>query len=253
MASLGAMVSRPVLVVQHEEQCPPGRVGAWLTEQGLTLDVRHPYAGHRLPGDLVGHSGLVVLGGHMSALDDATYPWLSVTKARIREAATRGIPTLGVCLGHQLAAVALGGEVQPNPAGKRRGVLDMGWVPAAAEDPLLGGCGDTAVQWHRDIVTRIPPGTVELGRAGTGELLAARFAPSVWGVQSHPEADAEIVRVWARFDLTAAGSAAEHAAVDDALAQVTAADAALGDSWRSLGVAFASAVATAEARRPALV
>ena len=65
----------------------------------------------------------------------------------------------------------------------RRGVLDLGWLPAAAADPLVADCGPRAVLWHHDIVTRVPDGTQELARSATGDLTAARFAPSVWGVQ----------------------------------------------------------------------
>ena len=138
-------VTAPVLVVQHEPECPPGLVGAWLAEAGLTLDVAQPYAGAALPSDLTGHAGLVVLGGHMGANDDDAYPWLSGTKALVRAGAAGAVPVLGICLGHQLAAVALGGEVRLNPDGIRRGVLDMGWVAAAALDPVAAGCGARAV------------------------------------------------------------------------------------------------------------
>ena len=235
---------RPVLVVQHEDACPPGLVGAWLVEEGIPLDVCRPYAGTPLPASLARRTGLVVLGGHMGAGDDGEYAWLAPTKALIREAAEEGTPVLGICLGHQLAAVALGGEVVRNPAGKRRGALEMGWLPAAREDPLLAGCGRRGVQWHRDVVTRLPSGTQVLGRAHTGELLAARFAPTVWGVQSHPEADTGIVDAWAAWDSTEA-SRAEVPAIEEALDAVHAASTELRAGWRPLVTAFAAQVRAA--------
>ena len=131
-----------VLVVQHQELCPPGWVGEWLTAEGLRLDVRHPYAGDPLPDDLGQHDGLVVLGGQMGANDDDAYPWLTPTKDLIRSGAAHEVPVLGICLGHQLAAAALGGEVVVNPAGARRGVLEMSWSGAGA-DPVVGSCGGT--------------------------------------------------------------------------------------------------------------
>jgi GMP synthase (glutamine-hydrolysing) len=231
-----------VLVIQHQELCPPGWVGEWLTSEGLRLDVRHPYAGDRLPGDIRAHDGLVVLGGQMGANDDDTHSWLTPTKALIRSSAEDGVPVLGICLGHQLAAVALGGEVVVNPSGARRGVLETSWTDGSAEDPVLGSCGDTAVFWHHDVVTRLPEGTRVLARAQTGELLAARYAPTVWGVQCHPEARTDIVTGWAAKDRALAASTQEAAEVDSALAAVAAARDDLSDSWRPLAAGFAEQV-----------
>ena len=234
-----------VLVIQHQELCPPGWVGEWLTEEGLRLDVRHPYAGDQLPDDLRGHDGLVILGGQMGANDDDAYPWLTPTKALVRVGAEQGVPVLGICLGHQLAAAALGGEVVVNPTGARRGVLETSWADEAADDPVLGSCGPSAVFWHHDVVTRMPEGTRVLARAHTGELLAARYAPTVWGVQCHPEAREDIVTAWAAKDRALATSSADEAAVDGALTAVTDARDDLVRSWRPLAAGFAAQVRAA--------
>jgi GMP synthase (glutamine-hydrolysing) len=231
-----------VLVVQHQQLVPPGWVGEWLTEEGLLLDVRHPYAEEPLPDDLREHDGLLVLGGQMGANDDDAYPWLSATKDLIRCGAECGVPVLGICLGHQLAAVALGGEVVVNATGKRRGVLDTSWADEVADDEVLGACGPRAVFWHRDVVTRLPEGTRVLARAQTGELVAARYAPTVWGVQCHPEAPADIVTGWAAKDRALATSDAEQEEVDRALAAVTGAQAELEAAWRPLAAGFAQQV-----------
>jgi GMP synthase (glutamine-hydrolysing) len=236
-----------VLVVQHQELCPPGWVGEWLTEEDLLLDVRHPYAGDPLPVDLRESDGLVVLGGRMGANDDEAYPWLSPTKDLIRCAAEVGVPVLGICLGHQLAAVALGGEVVVNGTGKRRGVLDTSWAEGAIDDDVLGACGPRAVFWHRDVVTRLPEGTRVLARAQTGELVAARYAPTVWGVQCHPEARPDIVTGWAAKDRALAASDAEEADVDRALAAVIGARTELEAAWRPLAAGFAGQVRTCSA------
>src|SRR5829696_4479882 len=188
-----------VLVVQHEDGCPPARLGVWLVDVGFELDVRRPYAGQALPDDLTGHDALVVLGGEMGANDDAVHPWLSPTKDLLREAARDAVPTLGVCLGHQLAAVALGGTVGRSRRGRQIGVLEVGWTGEAASDPLLANLATfrRAIQWNEDLVLEPSPGAVLLAATELGEIQAMRFAPTVWGVQWHPEATLEMIQSWA--------------------------------------------------------
>lgn len=231
------MVDR-VLVIQHEDDCPPAWVGDWLVEAGCTLDVRRPYAGEDQPVDLEDHDALLVLGGAMGANDELAHPWLAPTKELVREATRRGRPTLGICLGHQLVAVALGGEAGPNPRGQQLGLLPLGWTAAAGQDPLTRGLVGTGagVHWNDDIVLRPPEGTVALARSGGGELQVARFAPTVWGVQLHPEVDERILATWAEDDR----DRYDEGVLDEVLRQVAAARDDLASGWRPLAEAFAS-------------
>ena len=232
------MVTAPILVVQHATDCPPAWFGTWLTDAGARLDVRHPYAGQPLPLDLTAHSGLLVLGGPMGANDDDEFPWLAPTKALVRAGASHGIPVLGICLGHQLAAVALGGVVAVNPGGQQAGLLDVGWAGDPTADPLMTGCGSHAVQWNHDVVTGLPPGSTVLARAGSGELQAARLAPWVWGVQWHPEAGVDVIRPWAEEDRAA--MEARGLDVDGRLREVEDATDRLRADWRPLATNFAA-------------
>jgi GMP synthase (glutamine-hydrolysing) len=228
-----------VLVVEHDAECPPALVGTWLAEAGCDLEVCRPYAGDDLPG-LASYDGLLVLGGPMGADDDARYPWLGEVKGMVREARDARVPTLGICLGHQLAAVALGGTVDRNPRGQQVGLLDVGWTVGAREDRLLGPLATPrrGVQWNDDVVTTLPDGAVVLAETGAGELQAARYAPLVWGVQLHPEVDVPVLRPWAESDR---GSHETRGIDTDAvLREVDAARAELDQAWRPLATGFAA-------------
>jgi GMP synthase (glutamine-hydrolysing) len=233
-------VTHRVLVVQHEDDDPIHRMGEWMA---VDLDVRRPYVADDLPTSLQGYAALVVMGGAMGANDDATSPWLPATKELIREAAADGVPTLGICLGHQLATVALGGEVLPNPAGRQFGLYDVNWEPAAHLDRLFSTVATPrrGAHWNDDIVTRLPEGAVLMARSSSGEVQAARHAPTVWGVQWHPEVDEPLFRGWL-----------VDGEVDPALAAATLSDLASSDgeleqAWRPLASRF---VELAAAREP---
>ena len=246
-------MNAPILVVQHETDCPTGWVGDWLVEAGAELDVRHPYRGDDLPSDLHGYSGLIVLGGSMGANDDAENPWLTATKALIREGAVRRVPVLGICLGHQLCAVALGGEVVRNPRGQQIGVIPVGWTDEAAADELFGAmvAPVRAVQWNNDIVSRLPEGAVLLAETPAGEVQAARFAPTVWGVQWHPEAGHDIIRTWVDEDRDEAAERGIN--VDFHVAAVAEAEQEMRATWRPLAERFLALTRSAQPRPAAPV
>jgi GMP synthase (glutamine-hydrolysing) len=225
-----------VLVVQHQDDCPPALIGRWLLEAGCVVDIRRPYAGGLpLPLDLADHEGLVVLGGSMGADDDGSHPWLVSAKELVRVAAREGKPALGICLGHQLAAVALGGTVQVISAGRQFGVLPVAWTREAAGDALLGTRPGRAIHWNNDVVTELPRRSVVLARAPDGTVQAARFADSVWGIQAHPEVDEGIVARWAADERDEIGPEL----VDQRLEEMVAAGPDLEAAWRPVATAFA--------------
>ena len=239
------MAGPRILVVEHEESCPPHLVGTWLVEAGCTLEVCRPYAGDALPA-LTSYDGVLVLGGEMGANDD-TVAWLPPLKAALRGAVEAGTPLLGICLGHQLIAVALGGEVSPNPHGQTVGLTDVVWAEAATDDDWVGARTgeEVAIHWNNDVVTRLPEGAVVLARSPGGEVQVARFGPRAWGIQAHPEVDADIVRHWAVTERD------EHVSLgrdpDAVLAAIEDAGAALVAHWQPLTARFAAL--TREGRR----
>jgi GMP synthase (glutamine-hydrolysing) len=227
-----------ILVVQPEVDDPPHLFGEWLIEAGATLEVRHPYAGDEVP-TLDGYAGLLVMGGAMSANDDESLDWIGPVKELIRDAVTDGVPTLGICLGHQLMGAALGGRVTPNPRGQQVGLLQVHWTDAARDDRLFGGLATPrrGVQWNYDLLVEPPPTAVVLAQTPAGELQVARYGPSAWGVQLHPEVDETIVGTWVtdseRGELADRGLDA-----DRLLGEIKDAREELDHAWAPLAAGF---------------
>lgn len=222
------------LVIQHGTDSPPGNLIDRAARAGVGLEVRRPFAGEDLPDGLDAFGGLIVLGGERGAHDDAAWPWLPHTRRLIGEAVEIGLPMLGICLGHQLAAVALGGDIVRMEA-TIRGVRPFGLTPQGREDPLFArlAAGAVTVQWNGDTVDPLPTGAVVLARDEAGHVQAARVAPRAWGVQSHPELTAATVDGWAHAtDAPYAEVAAQAAA--DVRRQLPAIDAA----WEDVLAAF---------------
>ena len=145
--------------------------------------------------DLAGLTGLVVLGGAVDVDQADALPWMRTELALLDRALDLGIPVLGLCLGSQMLAHALGGEV------RRLTVAEIGWhpitaTPAAGRDPLLTRLGDpelTVFQWHHCAFDP-PPGATVLAANAVG-CQAFRLG-SAWGLQFHPEVTAEILEHW---------------------------------------------------------
>ncbi|HEY5846536.1 MAG TPA: type 1 glutamine amidotransferase [Microlunatus sp.] len=234
-------IAATVLVVQNSTDDPPGRVGTWLREAGCVLEVVRGFAGEPVPTNLDGIDGVVVLGGDMGAYDDATHPWLSATKELLREAVRIELPTLGICLGHQLLAVATGGAVERVVGDQQGGSCTIVSTAEAAADPLFVvlRSGSPSVQWNHDVVSELPPAAVVLARTEAG-IQALRVGPRAWGLQSHPEVDVETVRLWAQEEIERRTVAAEVA--NRWLADIEAADQAMVQAWRPVAERFAELV-----------
>lgn len=184
------------LVVQHEPAAPGGWLAERWTELGITLDTVRADLGEPVPVTL-SHDALVVLGGAMNAYEDEGFAWLAPTKALLRASVADGIPTLGVCLGHQLMGVALGDEVVLNPSGRTSGLVPLSLNAAGESDPLLEGLsGSDVVHYNGDVVSRLPDGATVLATAPDGSVQAARYGSRAWGVQFHPETTPEIFASW---------------------------------------------------------
>ena len=186
---------RMVLILRHVAHEPAGTLEAALADAGLGFHYVDLYeeTPARLPFEKV--SGLVVLGGPMNADESSQYPFLASDVRWIRQAIGMEIPLLGICLGSQLLAKALGTRVYPN------NVKEIGWYPveltaAATDDSLFAGSGTwTVFQWHGDTFD-LPSGACRLARSPLCENQAFRYAHNTWGLQFHIEMTAELIENW---------------------------------------------------------
>lgn len=184
-----------VLVTQHHPDEGPGLLGGFLAARGAELVTVHAHAGQAVPRDPAGFDMLVSMGGPMNVYEESAHPWLADENVLLGAAVRAGMPVLGVCLGAQLIAKALGAAVSKAP------VEEVGWrtvrlTAEGADDPLFAGLGPelTVLQWHGDTFA-IPEG----GRLlATGDQVPHQaFAwGRAYGLQFHVEATPEIVAAW---------------------------------------------------------
>lgn len=210
-----------IIVFQHSPRCTPGRLGATLRDHGFRLDIRrldlHREVGKGIPPDYDNVHGVVSLGGPQNVGDPE--PWINQEIAYLKGAHERGLPVVGVCLGHQMLAKALGGEVGP------MGKPELGFakasvsIPGQTETIMAGVPWDfQAFQTHGQEVTKLPPGAVSLASSAACKVQAFRVGLRSFGFQFHLEADRPMISAfhgdakdWARDLGTSVGDLEKQA------------------------------------------
>lgn len=178
-----------VVVIEHAPLRAAG-VDYFLEQNGVAFDLIKVYEGEPLP-PWQNYDAIISSGGPMSPeeFDDPRYPFLQEERDYVLEAIDEGKGFLGLCLGEQLLAHYLGGEVV------RGEQAEVGWMPVtltreAGEDPLFQGVSSEfyVFQYHVDQVVRLPEGAVRLASSPVAPIQAFRYRDlPVWGVQFHPE------------------------------------------------------------------
>ena len=183
----------PVAIFRHAPTEGPGYFATFLSHHGIPWLLVKVDQGQPLPQQAEDYSGLVFMGGPMSANDDL--PWIPQALELIRQAVKQKIPVLGHCLGGQLMAKALGGEVCKNP------VKEIGWGEVKVEDSPAAKewLGDSpksflSFHWHGETFS-LPPGAERILSSPWCENQAFALGRHL-GLQCHVEMTPELIKSW---------------------------------------------------------
>ena len=185
----------PILILQHHPVETPGVFAEVLAERGLAAQTIRPDLGHSFPSDPGAFAGVIAMGGPMGVYEEDRYPWLREEDRLLQAAIALDQPVLGICLGSQLIAKAVGARVAPGPE------KEIGWYPLrltddGRKDPLFVGFpgGFEAFEWHDDVFD-LPTGAVSLATSARYPHQAFRVGRRVYGLLFHLEVTAPMVRV----------------------------------------------------------
>ena len=185
-----------VYVLQHHEEENAGTLGDVLHARGIEARTVHGYLGEPIPKRLDEAAGLVILGGPMGVSDQDRHPFLTDELTLIGDALAHDAPVLGICLGGQLLAHALGATVGKAPQ------PEIGWYPlrltdAARRDHVWAGLASPcpSFQWHEDSFD-LPPGAALLASSEMTPCQAFRSGASAYGLQCHLEVTEALLERW---------------------------------------------------------
>jgi GMP synthase-like glutamine amidotransferase len=179
------MVTPPrIRVLQHEPFEGPGLIAEWAEERGYPLTVTEVFAGEALP-EVDTFDWLVIMGGGMSVNDEVVYPWLKPEKELVRKAIAANKVIIGICLGSQMIASALGKRVYKNDK------KEIGWYPVqlTAEGSTILNApwnNQTFFHWHGETF-ELPDGAAHLAYSEGCKNQAVCMGKNVYGFQFHPE------------------------------------------------------------------
>jgi len=189
-----------VLIVKNIASEGPGTIEEFLRERNMAYSILDMYDCHAEIPDIRNHSHLVIMGGPMAMYEIGQHEYMNMEVVMIRSFIKNNKPVLGICLGAQMIAYALGADVFAGEAS------EVGWdkvsiTPDGMEDPVLSGIAlnnepfAEVFQWHSDTFT-LPKNSVRLAFSDKYQNQAFRYKSHVYGLQFHIETTPEIIREW---------------------------------------------------------
>ncbi len=181
------MQNKRILFIQHGDTDKPGLLGEVLEGLGVACDVLHPYLDQPIPANLGDYAGLALGGGAQGVYEQDKYPYLTQECHLVREAMAVDRPVIGLCLGGQLMASALGAEVRQSGR-KEIGFFEVTLDPLAQYDPVWSGMPQTFIttHWHGDVFD-IPLGGMKMASSAMTPNQLFRYGHSMYGLQFHLE------------------------------------------------------------------
>ncbi|MHC4218243.1 MAG: type 1 glutamine amidotransferase [Planctomycetota bacterium] len=185
-----------IVVLEHGRSVGALRLGAVLRDHSHRLRVVSLHDGDQVPADLDEVDGVITMGGRQSPLDD--HEWIEPELEYLWRANAAGLPVIGICLGCQLLARALGGKLSQMNGGVELGWHEVSLTPVGAEDPLHAGIAWTSLQlhWHGYQVAKVPDGARVLARSQRCSVQAWALGLRTYGFQYHPEVYPETIETW---------------------------------------------------------
>lgn len=177
-----------ILVLQHSDLCTPGRLGRVLTRSGRRMEIRRPDRDgpDAVPRDVREIAGVLSLGGPQNATDE--HDWILAERELLRKAHAAGVGIVGICLGHQLLAAALGGRLGTMKT-PEIGFHEITLLGPGREDPVLAGQLWKTRQFcsHEQEVIEVPKEAVVLAASERCAVQACRIGQRSYGFQYHFE------------------------------------------------------------------
>ncbi len=232
--------------MQHSESGGPHRIGDWLRQCGVDLDIVHGYAGADVIPQVLDHDAVIVMGGGYLPDADDRADWLAPTRKIVQQALDNDVPYMGVCLGGQMLAHVAGGVVEGDVGAPEAGSTAIRLRGEAENDALFHGVAQdvTAMEHHVDAITKLPSQAVWLAESQRCPYQAFRVGSRAWGFQFHPEMVPDRILGWNAEKLASQGFDR-----DELHEQAVRDEPASTPVWRTVVERFATIVSEAASRR----